>query len=149
VPCATAKRPDRRAAGAAALRSPVVIERVTSAGKAAVRLRPSASSAGRSRSKQDISRRTRACWRRAAAWQAADEAPGSWQRRAAGADRPTNRWRGVCAKRIGRHLFTIEAWRDEYATLCHALEVKHRAGIDVATELPTPAHLARLKPTGS
>jgi starch synthase (maltosyl-transferring) len=38
-------------------------------------------------------------------------------------------------KRIGRHLFTIEAWRDDYASLCHEIEVKHKAGVDIALEL--------------
>jgi starch synthase (maltosyl-transferring) len=77
-------------------------------------------------------------------WQAADEK--DWQR-APLVPIGNDRWRGVLLpKRIGRHLFTIEAWRDEYATLCHALEVKHRAGIDVATEIADArAHLVRLK----
>jgi starch synthase (maltosyl-transferring) len=77
-------------------------------------------------------------------WQAADEK--DWQR-APLVPIGNDRWRGaLLPKRIGRHLFTIEAWRDEYATLCHALEVKHRAGIDVATEIADArAHLVRLK----
>lgn len=47
-----------------------------------------------------------------------------------------DRWQAtVTPGRIGRHYFSIEAWRDEYASLCHAIEVKHRAGIDIAVEL--------------
>jgi len=77
-------------------------------------------------------------------WQAADEK--DWQR-APLVPIGNDRWRGaLLPKRIGRHQFTIEAWRDEYATLCHALEVKHRAGIDVATEIADArAYLLRLK----
>ena len=43
-------------------------------------------------------------------------------------------------KRIGRHLFTIEAWRDDYASLCHEIEVKHKAGVDIALELTEARH---------
>ncbi|WP_296349229.1 alpha-1,4-glucan--maltose-1-phosphate maltosyltransferase [Reyranella sp.] len=47
-----------------------------------------------------------------------------------------DRWLAtVTPGRIGRHHFSIEAWRDEYASLCHAMEVKHRAGVDIAVEL--------------
>ena len=76
-------------------------------------------------------------------WRAADEK--DWQR-APLVPVGNDRWRStMIPKRIGRHLFTIEAWRDEYATLSHALEVKHRAGIDVASEIAdATAHLARL-----
>ena len=58
-----------------------------------------------------------------------------------------DRWRAtMMPKRIGRHLFTIEAWRDEYGSLCHALEVKHRAGIDVSVEIAdATAFVARLQ----
>jgi starch synthase (maltosyl-transferring) len=47
-----------------------------------------------------------------------------------------DRWQaGFVPARIGRYLFTIEAWRDRYGTLCRDLEVKHRAGADVAVEI--------------
>jgi len=36
---------------------------------------------------------------------------------------------------MGRHVSPIEAWRDEYGTLSHALEVKHRAGVDLAVDI--------------
>jgi starch synthase (maltosyl-transferring) len=137
------KRQDRRAANAAALRSPVVIERVTpqvSGGPfAAKRIigRPITVEADIFADGHDVLAAE-------LLWQAADEK--DWQR-APLVPIGNDRWRGVLLpKRIGRHLFTIEAWRDEYATLCHALEVKHRAGIDVATEIADArAHLVRLK----
>ena len=137
------KRQDRRAASAAALRPPVVIERVTpqvSGGPfAAKRIigRPIAVEADIFADGHDVLAAE-------LLWQAADEK--DWQR-APLAPIGNDRWRGaLLPKRIGRHLFMIEAWRDEYATLCHALEVKHRAGIDVATEIADArAHLVRLK----
>ena len=51
-----------------------------------------------------------------------------------------DRWRATLTPdRIGRHYFSIEAWRDEYGSLAHGLEVKHRAGIDVTVELTEAA----------
>ncbi len=57
-----------------------------------------------------------------------------------------DRWRGsMVPRRIGRHFFTIEAWRDEYGSLSHALEVKSRAGVDVTVDIADAvAHLRRL-----
>jgi len=137
------KRQDRRAASAAALRAPVVIDRVTpqvsGAAFAAKRIigRPITVEADIFADGHDVLAAE-------LLWQAADEK--DWQR-APLVPIGNDRWRGaLLPKRIGRHLFTIEAWRDEYATLCHALEVKHRAGIDVATEIADArAHLVRLK----
>ena len=137
------KRQDRRAASAAALRPPVVIDRVTpqvSGGPfAAKRIigRPIAVEADIFADGHDVLAAE-------LLWQAVDEK--EWQR-APLAPIGNDRWRGaLLPKRIGRHLFMIEAWRDEYASLCHALEVKHRAGIDVATEIADArAHLVRLK----
>ncbi len=43
--------------------------------------------------------------------------------------------RRFAPKRIGRHLYTIEAWRDDYASLVHEISVKHKAGVDIALEL--------------
>jgi starch synthase (maltosyl-transferring) len=49
---------------------------------------------------------------------------------------PNDRWQAAFAPtRIGRHLFTVEAWRDDFATLCHDIEVKHQAGVDIGLEL--------------
>lgn len=51
-----------------------------------------------------------------------------------------DRWRAtVTPDRIGLHYFSVEAWRDEYGSLSHGLEVKHRAGIEVAVELTEAA----------
>ena len=136
------KRQDRRAAGAAAARSPVVVDRVTPqvAGGpfAAKRI------IGRAITVEaDIFADGHDVLAAELLWRAADEK--DWQR-APLVPVGNDRWRStMIPKRIGRHLFTIEAWRDEYATLSHALEVKHRAGIDVASEIAdATAHLARL-----
>jgi len=61
-----------------------------------------------------------------------------------------DRWRAtITPRRIGRHYFSVEAWRDEYGSLCHALEVKHRAGLDIAAELAeADAFLCRLSGEG-
>ena len=77
-------------------------------------------------------------------WRAADEK--DWQR-APMVLLGNDRWRGTMTpKRIGRHLFTIEAWRDDYGSLCHALEVKHRAGVDVQVEIAdAKLYLGRLE----
>src|SRR5262249_49275265 len=57
-----------------------------------------------------------------------------------------DRWHGTMTpRRMGRHFFTIEAWRDEYGSLSHALEIKHRAGVDVSVDVAdAAAHLRRL-----
>ncbi len=57
-----------------------------------------------------------------------------------------DRWRGtMMPQRVGRHFFTIEAWRDEYGSLSHALEIKSRAGVDVAVDIAdAAAYLSRL-----
>ena len=66
-------------------------------------------------------------------WRAADEV--SWREtrmRALGNDR----WEASFAlTRIGRWLFTIEAWRDAFATYRDELGKKHAAGVDVHLEL--------------
>jgi starch synthase (maltosyl-transferring) len=66
-------------------------------------------------------------------WRAGDEQ--AWHRiemQALGNDR----WQAAFTPvRIGRHLFTIEAWSDRYGTFCRDLEVKDRAGVDVAVEI--------------
>jgi len=47
-----------------------------------------------------------------------------------------DRWQGSFTPgRIGRWHFTVEAWLDEYATLAHGIEAKHKAGVDIASEL--------------
>jgi starch synthase (maltosyl-transferring) len=47
-----------------------------------------------------------------------------------------DRWHAVFTPgQIGRHCFTIEAWSDDYASLCHDLEVKRQAGADFSLEI--------------
>jgi starch synthase (maltosyl-transferring) len=76
-------------------------------------------------------------------WRAIDET--TWQR-APMAPVGNDRWRGTMTpRRVGRHVFTIEAWRDEYGSLSHALEIKHSAGVDLAVDVAdTIAYLRRL-----
>ncbi len=66
-------------------------------------------------------------------WRAADEA--AWHEtrmRPLGNDR----WEGSFAiPRVGRWLFTIEAWRDAFATFRDELGKKHAAGVDIRLEL--------------
>ncbi len=72
------------------------------------------------------------------------EAGASQWRRAAMTPLGNDRWRGTMMPgRVGRHYFTIEAWRDEYGSLSHALEVKSRAGVDVAVDLADAAAYLR------
>ena len=37
--------------------------------------------------------------------------------------------------RVGRYHYTVEAWIDEYATLCRAIRLKQDAGVDISVEL--------------
>jgi starch synthase (maltosyl-transferring) len=66
-------------------------------------------------------------------WRSADEA--AWHQarmRPLGNDR----WTGAFAlTRVGRWLFTIEAWRDAFGTFRDELSKKHAAGVDVRLEL--------------
>jgi starch synthase (maltosyl-transferring) len=66
-------------------------------------------------------------------WKAADEK--EW-RRVAMRMYDNDRWTAAFRPmRIGRHLFTIEAWADKYATLCRGIDVKSKAGVDHQLEL--------------
>ena len=66
-------------------------------------------------------------------WRAADEE--AWQERRMrhlgndrwAADMPLNR--------LGRHEFTVEAWRDEFGVFLYELTKKHEAGLNVGLEL--------------
>ena len=72
-------------------------------------------------------------------WKAADEK--DWTRvPLRGAWAMTAGRRRSARRRIGRHLFTIEGWRDDYASLCHEIEVKHKAGVGIALELTEARH---------
>lgn len=76
-------------------------------------------------------------------WREAGES--EW-RRAPMAPLGNDRWRGsMTPRRVGRHFFTIEGWRDEYGSLSHALEVKSHAGVDVTVDIADAvAYLRRL-----
>jgi starch synthase (maltosyl-transferring) len=66
-------------------------------------------------------------------WKAADES--EWQRVPMAA-LGNARWQAsFTPSRIGRHLYTVEAWVDEYATLCRAIRLKQDARVDIAVEL--------------
>jgi len=65
-------------------------------------------------------------------WRAADER--DWHR-VSMQPLPNDRWTATFAPaRVGKHFFTIEAWRDEFATLCRDIELKRAAGVDVTLE---------------
>lgn len=64
------------------------------------------------------------------------EAGQSEWRRTAMTPLGNDRWRGCfLPRRIGRHVFTLEAWRDEFGSLSHALEVRHRAGLAIGVDI--------------
>lgn len=49
---------------------------------------------------------------------------------------PNDRWRAeLPLERLGRHQFTVEAWRDAFATFRSELTKKHAAGLKVSLEL--------------
>jgi starch synthase (maltosyl-transferring) len=54
-----------------------------------------------------------------------------------------DRWRAEFAPgRVGRHVFTVEAWSDEYRTLAREITVKRAAGdVDLALEMTEARHL--------
>lgn len=55
-----------------------------------------------------------------------------------------DRWRAeFTPDRIGRHEFTVEAWRDPYVNWCTETSKKHDAGLDVALELQEAAQVLR------
>ncbi len=129
---------DPRAARDATLRPPVVIDRVTPHvdGFAARRVigRPVTVEADIFADGHDVLAAD-------LLWRAADEQ--DWQR-APMVPLVNDRWRGVLTpRRVGRYFFTIEAWRDEYGSLSHALEVKHRAGVDVSVDIADAIGLLR------
>ena len=66
-------------------------------------------------------------------WRCADDT--AWQR-APMTLIDNDRWEGhFPAARVGRHIFTVEAWYDAFATFTDGLAKKHAAGIDVTLEL--------------
>jgi starch synthase (maltosyl-transferring) len=127
-------------ASAATTRSPVVIDRVTpkAPGFAVRRIvgRPIMVEADVFADGHDVLA-AELLWR---------EAGKSEWRRSAMTPLGNDRWRGTMVpQRVGRHFYTIEAWRDEFGSLSHALEVKSRAGVDVAVDIAdAAAYLRRL-----
>ncbi len=66
-------------------------------------------------------------------WRAADDR--SWSRRGMQA-LGNDRWLATFTpSRVGPHCFTVEAWIDEYASLCRDLQLKRAAGADFALDL--------------
>ena len=66
-------------------------------------------------------------------WRAADEE--SWRERRM-VPLGNDRWTAdLPLDRLGRHYYTIETWRDEFAIFHHELEAKHAAGLAVPLEL--------------
>ncbi|WP_289295788.1 alpha-1,4-glucan--maltose-1-phosphate maltosyltransferase [uncultured Reyranella sp.] len=137
------KKSGKREANAAAAQSPVVIERVSpsvNGGAFAAKHiagRPLVVEADIFADGHDLLA-AEVLW-----WSADDE-----ERRIARlAPAANDRWRATLTPdRVGRHYFSVEAWRDEYGSLAHGLEVKHRAGIDVTVELAEAAtYLAALE----
>jgi starch synthase (maltosyl-transferring) len=131
-PVRSGKKPGKREVNIAAAQSPIVIERVTptvNGGEFAAKHivgRPLVIEA-------DIFADGHDLLGAEVLWWSADED----ERKAVALTHIANdRWRAtVTPDRIGRHYFSIEAWRDDYGSLSHGLEVKHRAGVDVAVEL--------------
>ena len=63
-------------------------------------------------------------------WKAADEK--EWQRTPM-TPLGNARWQARFTPfRVGRHHYTVEAWLDEYATLCRAIRLKQEAGVDIS-----------------
>jgi starch synthase (maltosyl-transferring) len=66
-------------------------------------------------------------------WRAADEP--DWREKRM-TSLGNDRWSAeIPLERIGRHLFAIEAWRDEFAIYRSELQKKHDAGLPIALEL--------------
>ncbi len=60
-----------------------------------------------------------------------------------------DRWAGQFPlERLGVHHYTVEAWRDAYATFVHELEAKHNAGVPITLELQEGAALVKLHTRG-
>ena len=74
-------------------------------------------------------------------WKAADQK--SWNRTPM-TPLPNDRWQAAMTpQRVGRWLFTVEAWLDELATVRHAMKVKREAGQDISVELAEEKELVK------
>ncbi len=61
-----------------------------------------------------------------------------------------DRWEGAFTpERVGRHLFTIEAWWDEWGTFRHGLAAKYQAGQDINLDLQEGSALLRMIAAGA
>ena len=136
-------RTDRRAAQAAAAETPVAIEAVrpqVAGGDFAVKCvvgRPLVIEADVFADGHDVIAAE-------IVWSAAD---GSDEQRTPMIAIGNDRWRAaITPRQVGRHSFVVRGWRDEYGSLCHALEVKHRAGVDVGVEIAEAAVLLQTLP---
>jgi starch synthase (maltosyl-transferring) len=75
-------------------------------------------------------------------WRATDES--EWRREPM-CSLGNDRWQAtLLPDRIGRYEFTIEAWVDKYANLCRELDIKHKAGADIAVEIAEGRRLLEL-----
>lgn len=136
-------RTDRRAAQAAAAETPIAIEAVRP--QVADGDFPSKCVVGRPLAiEADIFADGHDVLAAEVVWSAAD---GSDEQRTPMIPIGNDRWRAaVTPRRVGRHAFTVRGWRDDYGSLCHALEVKHVAGVDVGVELAEAGALLQALP---
>lgn len=139
----TSVRIDRRTAQAAAAATPVAIEAVrpqVAGGDFAAKCvvgRPLAIEADIFADGHDVIAAE-------VVWSAAD---GAEEQRTPMIAIGNDRWRAaITPRRIGRHAFVVRGWRDDYGSLCHALELKHLAGVDVSVEIAEAAALLRALP---
>ena len=139
------KQADRRSARAAARRSPVAIEHVSPSVSGGPF--PAKAIVGRPIDVEaDVFADGHDVLAAEVIWSAGDDANG--EHAVPMVPLGNDRWRAaVMPRRVGRHSFVVQAWRDEYGSLCHALEVKHRAGVDIAVELEEAAVFLRALPT--
>ncbi|UGB39634.1 alpha-1,4-glucan--maltose-1-phosphate maltosyltransferase [Frateuria soli] len=80
-------------------------------------------------------------------WRALDERHWHEQRmEALGNDR----YRGhFTPARVGRHEYTVQAWRDAYASYRHEIVAKHGAGVPIALEMREGQHLVEQTAAGT
>jgi len=80
-------------------------------------------------------------------WRALDEKQWHEQRmEALGNDRYRGRFTPT---RMGRHEYTVQAWRDAYASYRHEIVAKHDAGVPIALEMREGQHLVEQTAAGT